>query len=238
MPPKKKPCIILCLFEPFLSRNVTRNLFNLSHSIYCYSFYVHAFVCTYVFVLLHVYCMWAYAESGSELQNFWPLFLFAFSTFLLSMCGCVCVNILGDARLYLLFLRVCLFVFVLDAFVRCPGSTLSAQSVPVMYSGQLPPSPLGGLASSGSSAVLQPLKTSPSSDNLCSAYTSEAALSVPSLCAPTPGGDATQSSRLQQASLHYSHQQFLCMQTNTRTCNVHFFTAKELPSFSIWVWTV
>ncbi|XP_037551762.1 serine/threonine-protein kinase WNK1 [Nematolebias whitei] len=67
------------------------------------------------------------------------------------------------------------------------GSTLSAQSVPVMHSGQLPPLPPGGLSGSGSSTVLQPLKTSPSSDNLCSAYTSEAALSVPSLCAPTPG---------------------------------------------------
>ncbi|KAM4523355.1 serine/threonine-protein kinase WNK1 isoform 18-T18 [Fundulus diaphanus] len=68
-----------------------------------------------------------------------------------------------------------------------PDSTLSAQSVPAVYPGQLPPLAPGGLADSGSSAALQPLKPSPSSDNLCSAYTSEAALSVPSLCAPTPG---------------------------------------------------
>ncbi|KAM9705803.1 serine/threonine-protein kinase WNK1 isoform 12-T12 [Menidia menidia] len=67
------------------------------------------------------------------------------------------------------------------------GSTLSAQSVPTMYPGQLAVLAPGGLADSGSSSVLQPLKPSPSSDNLCSAYTSEAALSVPSLCAPTPG---------------------------------------------------
>ncbi|XP_030006238.1 serine/threonine-protein kinase WNK1 isoform X2 [Sphaeramia orbicularis] len=68
-----------------------------------------------------------------------------------------------------------------------PGSTLSAQSVPTMYPGQLALLAPGGLADSGSSTLLQPLKPSPSSDILCSAYTSEAALSVPSLCAPTPG---------------------------------------------------
>ncbi|XP_040001806.1 serine/threonine-protein kinase WNK1 [Xiphias gladius] len=67
------------------------------------------------------------------------------------------------------------------------GSTLSAQSVPTMYPGQLALLAPGGLADSSSSTLLQPLKPSPSSDNLCSAYTSEAALSVPSLCAPTPG---------------------------------------------------
>ncbi|XP_070405089.1 serine/threonine-protein kinase WNK1 isoform X15 [Nothobranchius furzeri] len=68
-----------------------------------------------------------------------------------------------------------------------PGSTLSAQSVPVVYPGQLLPLAPGGLADSGSSTVLQPFKPSPSGDNLCSAYTSEAALSVPSLYAQTPG---------------------------------------------------
>ncbi|KAM4711853.1 serine/threonine-protein kinase WNK1 isoform 2-T2 [Anableps anableps] len=72
-----------------------------------------------------------------------------------------------------------------------PGSTLSAQSAPAMYPCQLPPLAPGGLAESGSSTVLQPLKQSASSDNLCSAYTSEAALSVPSLCAPTPGTNST-----------------------------------------------
>uniref|UniRef100_A0AAQ5XXB7 non-specific serine/threonine protein kinase n=1 Tax=Amphiprion ocellaris TaxID=80972 RepID=A0AAQ5XXB7_AMPOC len=72
-----------------------------------------------------------------------------------------------------------------------PGSTLSAQSVPTMYPGQLALLAPGGLADSASSTLLQPLKPSPSSDNLCSAYTSEAALSVPSLCAPTPGTNST-----------------------------------------------
>ncbi|XP_028304160.1 serine/threonine-protein kinase WNK1 isoform X3 [Gouania willdenowi] len=69
-----------------------------------------------------------------------------------------------------------------------PGSTLSTQSLPSMYPGQLallapvgPPDPGNG------TTLLQPLKHSAPSDHLCSAYTSEAALSVPSLCAPTPG---------------------------------------------------
>ncbi|XP_036066159.1 serine/threonine-protein kinase WNK1 [Oryzias melastigma] len=68
-----------------------------------------------------------------------------------------------------------------------PDSTLSAQSVPTMCAGQLAALAPGGLVDSESSTVLQPLKTSPSSDILCSTYTSDAALSVPSLCAPTPG---------------------------------------------------
>uniref|UniRef100_A0A3P9I4R8 non-specific serine/threonine protein kinase n=1 Tax=Oryzias latipes TaxID=8090 RepID=A0A3P9I4R8_ORYLA len=63
-----------------------------------------------------------------------------------------------------------------------PDSTLSAQSAPTMCAGQL-----AALADSGGGTVLQPLKTSPSSDILCSTYTSDAALSVPSLCAPSPG---------------------------------------------------
>ncbi|XP_055009813.1 serine/threonine-protein kinase WNK1-like [Boleophthalmus pectinirostris] len=67
------------------------------------------------------------------------------------------------------------------------GSTLSAQSAPSMFPGQLPLLAPGALADPGLQSVLQPLKSSPSSDILCSAYTSDAALSVPSLCAPTPG---------------------------------------------------
>ncbi|KAG9339111.1 hypothetical protein JZ751_024142 [Albula glossodonta] len=71
-------------------------------------------------------------------------------------------------------------------------STLSAQSAPSVF----PPqqallAPPGGVPDSGSSPLLQPLKPSPSSENLCSAYTSEAALSMPSLCAPTPGTSST-----------------------------------------------
>ncbi|CAL8322854.1 unnamed protein product [Lota lota] len=68
-----------------------------------------------------------------------------------------------------------------------PGSTLSAQSVPTIYPGQLTLLTPAGLADSGSSSLVQPMKPSPSSDNLYSACTSDGALSVPSLCAPTPG---------------------------------------------------
>ncbi|XP_054656516.1 serine/threonine-protein kinase WNK1 isoform X18 [Dunckerocampus dactyliophorus] len=67
-----------------------------------------------------------------------------------------------------------------------PGSAVSTQSAPTMHPGQLAQLAPGS-ASDGGSVQLQPLKLGPSSDNLCSAYTSEAALSVPSLCAPTPG---------------------------------------------------
>lgn len=72
-----------------------------------------------------------------------------------------------------------------------PGSTLSAQSVPAMYPGPLTLLAPGGLAESCSSTLLRPLTPSPSGNNLCSSYTSEAALSVPSLCAPTPGTNST-----------------------------------------------
>lgn len=83
----------------------------------------------------------------------------------------------------------CLFCTVLSCLclVLSPGSTLSAQSAPTMYPGQLARLSPGGLADSRSNTLLQPLKPCPSSNNLCSAYTSEGALSVPSLCAPTPG---------------------------------------------------
>ncbi|XP_066524367.1 serine/threonine-protein kinase WNK1 isoform X3 [Hoplias malabaricus] len=67
------------------------------------------------------------------------------------------------------------------------SSTLSAHSAPSVY-----PTPQGflapaGLVDAGSSPLLQPFKPSPSSENLYSAYTSEATLSAPSLCVATPG---------------------------------------------------
>lgn len=98
------------------------------------------------------------------------------------------------SHLVVIFVHVCvslccLFCTVLFCLclVPSPGSTLSAQSVPTMYPGQLALLAPGGLADSCSNTLLQPLKPCPSSNNLCSAYTSEGALSVPSLCAPTPG---------------------------------------------------
>lgn len=77
--------------------------------------------------------------------------------------------------------------------VSTSGSTLSAQSAPSVY----PPYQALLLAPVGlpdpnlhpaSGSRPRPLKhLGPSSENLCSAYTSEATLSVPSLCAPTQG---------------------------------------------------
>ncbi|XP_028809560.1 serine/threonine-protein kinase WNK1 isoform X14 [Denticeps clupeoides] len=68
-----------------------------------------------------------------------------------------------------------------------PGSTLSAQSAPTVYPTQQGQLALVGAPDTVSSPLLQSFKPSPSSENLCSAYTSDAALSVPSLYAPTQG---------------------------------------------------
>ncbi|XP_048862666.1 serine/threonine-protein kinase WNK1 isoform X9 [Brienomyrus brachyistius] len=67
-----------------------------------------------------------------------------------------------------------------------PGP-LAAQSAPSVLQPQQTLQPPGEEQETGSSPLLQPLKTSPSSENLCSTCTSEAALSVPSLCGPTQG---------------------------------------------------
>ncbi|XP_061523681.1 serine/threonine-protein kinase WNK1 isoform X11 [Phycodurus eques] len=69
------------------------------------------------------------------------------------------------------------------------GSALSAQSVPALCPGQLAQLAPGGLADPGDGGRSgeRPLTAAPSSDILCSTYTSSAALSVPSLCATTPG---------------------------------------------------
>ncbi|XP_033889604.3 serine/threonine-protein kinase WNK1 isoform X11 [Acipenser ruthenus] len=64
-----------------------------------------------------------------------------------------------------------------------PG-TFSAQSAPSMFPPQHTLLPPGGGPETGHCQLLKP---SPSSENLCSAYTSDAALSVPSLSAPAQG---------------------------------------------------
>ncbi|MCI4388770.1 hypothetical protein PGIGA_G00089880 [Pangasianodon gigas] len=73
-----------------------------------------------------------------------------------------------------------------------PGNTtLSTQSAPSVYPTQqsfLAPS---GLGETGSNPLLQAFKPSPSSENLYSAYTSDATLSAPSLCLPTHGTNST-----------------------------------------------
>ncbi|XP_048862659.1 serine/threonine-protein kinase WNK1 isoform X3 [Brienomyrus brachyistius] len=68
-----------------------------------------------------------------------------------------------------------------------PVGPLAAQSAPSVLQPQQTLQPPGEEQETGSSPLLQPLKTSPSSENLCSTCTSEAALSVPSLCGPTQG---------------------------------------------------
>ncbi|KAF5894405.1 serine/threonine-protein kinase WNK1-like isoform X4, partial [Clarias magur] len=73
-----------------------------------------------------------------------------------------------------------------------PGSTtLSTQSAPSVYPAQQSLPISGGLAETGSNPLLQAFKPSPSSDNLYSAYTSDATLSAPSLCLPTHGTNST-----------------------------------------------
>lgn len=121
---------------------------------------------------------------------------------------CVC------ASLYSVLCRFCTFLSRLCP-VLSPGSTLSAQSVPTMYPGQLALLAPGGLADSCSNTLLQPLKPCPSSNNPCSAYTSEGALSVPSLCAPTPG-------RHVMEILH--HKARASVQTQMHACGSHHLT--------------
>ncbi|XP_072529026.1 serine/threonine-protein kinase WNK1 isoform X3 [Salminus brasiliensis] len=67
------------------------------------------------------------------------------------------------------------------------SSTLSAQSAPTVFPHQQTFLTPGGLVDSGSSPLLQPCKPSPSSENLYSAFTSDATLSAPSLCIATQG---------------------------------------------------
>ncbi|XP_017349808.2 serine/threonine-protein kinase WNK1 isoform X4 [Ictalurus punctatus] len=69
-----------------------------------------------------------------------------------------------------------------------PGSTtLSTQSAPLVYPTQQSFHSPSGLGETGSNPLLQAFKPSPSSENLYSAYTSDATLSAPSLCLPTHG---------------------------------------------------
>ncbi|XP_053506730.1 serine/threonine-protein kinase WNK1 isoform X4 [Ictalurus furcatus] len=73
-----------------------------------------------------------------------------------------------------------------------PGSTtLSTQSAPLVYPTQQSFHAPSGLGETGSNPLLQAFKPSPSSENLYSAYTSDATLSAPSLCLPTHGTNST-----------------------------------------------
>ncbi|XP_016299594.1 serine/threonine-protein kinase WNK1 isoform X6 [Sinocyclocheilus anshuiensis] len=70
-------------------------------------------------------------------------------------------------------------------------STLSVQSAPSVYPPQQAFLAPGGMIDGGSSPLLQSFKPSPSSENLCSAYTSDATLSAPSLCVTSQGTSST-----------------------------------------------
>ncbi|XP_073693801.1 serine/threonine-protein kinase WNK1 [Garra rufa] len=71
--------------------------------------------------------------------------------------------------------------------VQPATSTLSAQSAPSVYPPQQAFLAPGGMLDGGSSPLLQSFKPSPSNENLCSAYTSDATLSAPSLCVTSQG---------------------------------------------------
>ncbi|NWV11781.1 WNK1 kinase, partial [Ptilonorhynchus violaceus] len=67
------------------------------------------------------------------------------------------------------------------------SGNLSAQSAPSVLPPQQTLHPPGNVPETGQNHLLQPLKPSPSSENLYSAFTSDGALSVPSLSAPGQG---------------------------------------------------
>ncbi|XP_050181455.1 serine/threonine-protein kinase WNK1 isoform X14 [Myiozetetes cayanensis] len=67
------------------------------------------------------------------------------------------------------------------------SGNLSAQSAPSVLPPQQTLHPPGSVPEIGQNHLLQPLKPSPSSENLYSAFTSDGALSVPSLSAPGQG---------------------------------------------------
>uniref|UniRef100_A0A2K6KSB8 non-specific serine/threonine protein kinase n=1 Tax=Rhinopithecus bieti TaxID=61621 RepID=A0A2K6KSB8_RHIBE len=70
-------------------------------------------------------------------------------------------------------------------------SNLSGQSAASVLHPQQTLHPPGNIPESGQNQLLQPLKPSPSSDNLYSAFTSDGAISVPSLSAPGQGTSST-----------------------------------------------
>uniref|UniRef100_A0A8C5UGP0 non-specific serine/threonine protein kinase n=1 Tax=Malurus cyaneus samueli TaxID=2593467 RepID=A0A8C5UGP0_9PASS len=71
------------------------------------------------------------------------------------------------------------------------SGNLSAQSAPSVLPPQQTLHPPGSMPETGQNHLLQPLKPSPSSENLYSAFTSDGALSVPSLSAPGQGTSST-----------------------------------------------
>ncbi|KAM5299030.1 serine/threonine-protein kinase WNK1 isoform 1-T1 [Ctenodactylus gundi] len=71
------------------------------------------------------------------------------------------------------------------------SGNLSGQSAVSVLHPQQTLHPPGNITETGQNQLLQPLKPSPSSDNLYSAFTSDGAISVPSLSAPGQGTSST-----------------------------------------------
>uniref|UniRef100_A0A480XP97 non-specific serine/threonine protein kinase n=1 Tax=Sus scrofa TaxID=9823 RepID=A0A480XP97_PIG len=71
-----------------------------------------------------------------------------------------------------------------------PGNLSGQSTATVLHPQQTLPAP-GNIPETGQNQLLQPLKPSPSSDNLYSAFTSDGAISVPSLSAPGQGTSST-----------------------------------------------
>ncbi|XP_049480813.1 serine/threonine-protein kinase WNK1 isoform X12 [Panthera uncia] len=71
------------------------------------------------------------------------------------------------------------------------SGNLSGQSATSVLHPQQTLHPPGNIPETGQNQLLQPLKPSPSSDNLYSAFTSDGAISVPSLSAPGQGTSST-----------------------------------------------
>nr|XP_025707715.1 serine/threonine-protein kinase WNK1 isoform X8 [Callorhinus ursinus] len=71
------------------------------------------------------------------------------------------------------------------------SGNLSGQSAASVLHPQQTLHPPGSIPETGQNQLLQPLKPSPSSDNLYSAFTSDGAISVPSLSAPGQGTSST-----------------------------------------------
>ncbi|KAM9073597.1 serine/threonine-protein kinase WNK1 isoform 17-T17 [Megaptera novaeangliae] len=71
-----------------------------------------------------------------------------------------------------------------------PGNLSGQSAASVLHPQQTLPTP-GNIPETGQNQLLQPLKPSPSSDNLYSAFTSDGAISVPSLSAPGQGTSST-----------------------------------------------
>lgn len=74
------------------------------------------------------------------------------------------------------------------------AGNLSGQSAASVLHPQQTLHPPGNIPETGQNQLLQPLKPSPSSDNLYSAFTSDGAISVPSLSAPGQGKKSKQPS--------------------------------------------